>query len=82
VTTQSPTGIDFVIHYLQAKRPDLQVIDPDFDLIENRVLDSLSFVDFLYVLEEQTGQEISLDTVSAEDFRTLNRIKARFFDGN
>lgn len=82
MTTQSPTGIDFVIDYLRAKRPDLEHIDPDFDLIENRVLDSLGFVDFLYLLEEQTGQEISLDTVSAEDFRTINRIKARFFDAH
>ena len=80
MTTASPTGIQLVIDYLHAKRPDLTDIDPDYDLIENRVLDSLGFVDFLYLLEEQTGQEISLDTVSAEDFRTINRIRARFFD--
>lgn len=82
MTTQSPPGLDFVINYLRSKRPDITELDPDYDLIENRVLDSLGFVDFLYVLEEHTGRQISLDTVSAEDFRTLSRIQARFFDGD
>ena len=71
---------DLVIEYLLAKRPDLGTIDPDYDLIDNRVLDSLGFVNFLYVLEEQTGREIALEDVSPEDFRTLRRIRARFFD--
>lgn len=79
MTTRTPPDFALVIDYLRAKRPDLESIDPDLDLIENRILDSLGFVDFLYLLEERTGQQISLDTVSAEDFRTLNRIKARFF---
>ncbi|MER7751442.1 acyl carrier protein [Kitasatospora sp. NPDC097643] len=71
---------DLVLDFLMARRPDLGVIDPDYDLIDNRVLDSLGFVNFLYVLEEQTGREISLDQVSPEDFRTLRRIRERFFD--
>lgn len=71
---------DLVVEYLLARRPELGTIDPDYDLIDNRVLDSLGFVNFLYVLEEQTGREISLDQVSPEDFRTLRRIRARFFD--
>ena len=79
MTTQTPPDFGLVIDYLKAKRPDLDSIDEDLDLIENRILDSLGFVDFLYLLEERTGQQISLDTVSAEDFRTLNRIRARFF---
>jgi acyl carrier protein len=71
---------DLVVEFLLARRPELGTIDPDFDLIDNRVLDSLSFVNFLYVLEEQTGREVSLDQVSPEDFRTLRRIRERFFD--
>ncbi len=71
---------DLVLDFLLARRPDLGTIDPDYDLIDNRVLDSLGFVNFLYVLEEQTGREITLDTVSPEDFRTLRRIRERFFD--
>lgn len=66
--------------YLRRKRPELGAIDPDFDLIENRVLDSLGFVDFLYFLEQHTGREIALEEVSPEDFRTIRAIRARFFE--
>ena len=73
-------GINVIVSYLLAKRPDLATIDHDLDLIENRILDSLGFVNFLYVLEEQVGHEIDMATVTPDDFRTINRIKARFFD--
>jgi acyl carrier protein len=73
-------GIDVVLAYLKSKRPDLESIPDDLDLIENRVLDSLGFVNFLYVLEEQTGREISMDEVTPEDFRTVQAIRRRFFD--
>jgi acyl carrier protein len=72
---------DRVVEFLRARRPDLVKLDPELDLIENRILDSLHFVEFLYLLEEATGTEISLEEVSPEDFRTMSRIRARFFDG-
>ncbi|WP_223199545.1 hypothetical protein [Solihabitans fulvus] len=78
--TTSKSGIDMIVAYLLQKRPDLTTIDHDLDLIENRILDSLGFVNFLYVLEEQTGREIALEDVTPEDFRTVKSIKARFFD--
>lgn len=73
------SGTDIIVAFLRSKRPDLGDIDRDLDLIENRILDSLGFVNFLYVLEEHTGREISLDDVTPEDFRTIARIEARFF---
>jgi acyl carrier protein len=78
--TASP-GFDIVVDYLRAAKPELGEVAPDLDLIENRVLDSLAFVEFLLLLEEHTGREISIDSISREDFRTLNSIKERFFDG-
>lgn len=77
--TDTTTGITPVTNFLLTLRPDLATIDDDLDLIENRVLDSLAFVNFLYVLEEHTGQEISLEEVTPEDFRTLAAIRKRFF---
>jgi acyl carrier protein len=74
-----PDGLDFIVGYLRSRRPEYGDLAPDFDLIENRVLDSLGLVEFLYLLEEHTGREISLDAVSPEDFRTIARIKERFF---
>ena len=79
VEQQAPTGVDAVVQYLLKKRPDLTSIDPDLDLVENRILDSLGFVDFLYVLEEQTGEEILMENVKPSDFRTINAIRRRFF---
>lgn len=70
---------ELVTEYLLARRPDLEYIDPRMDLIENRVLDSMRFLDFLYFLEEKTGREILLEEVTPEDFRTLETITARFF---
>lgn len=78
-TEHKPAGFDAVIAYLLTKRPDLTSIDPELDLVENRILDSLGFVNFLYVLEEQTGEEILMENVTPSDFRTINSIRKRFF---
>ena len=73
-------GLDAVVDYLRRCKPELDEVPADLDLIENRILDSLAFVEFLLLLEEHTGQEISIDSISREDFRTLTNIRKRFFD--
>jgi acyl carrier protein len=73
------TQTDVVEEFLRSKHPELDTIDPTLDLIESRILDSLQFVEFMLLLEEATGREIPLEEVSAEDFRTLSSIRARFF---
>lgn len=84
------TGFGFILGYLQTRYAQSQkteagetglTLTPDYDLIENRVLDSLAFVEFILLLEEHSGQEISIDSVSKEDFRTIESIRKRFFDG-
>lgn len=74
-------GTELILAFLRERRPDLEEIDPELDLIENRILDSLAFVNFLYLLEEATGREIDLEEVSPADFRTISAIRARFFEG-
>jgi acyl carrier protein len=76
--SSSATGIERVVEFLRSRHPDLERIDPDLDLIDNRILDSLGFVSLLYTLEEITGQEISLEDVQPEDFRTLSAIEAKY----
>jgi acyl carrier protein len=39
----------------------------------------MMFVELLYRLEEATGEEIKLEDVTPDDFRTLDNIHARFF---
>lgn len=84
------TGFAFILDHLQTRYAKPQkaesggtglTLAPDYDLIENRVLDSLGFVEFILLLEEHSGQEISIDSVSWEDFRTIESIRKRFFDG-
>lgn len=71
--------IDVAVQYLRSRQPELTEIPADLDLIESRILDSVGFVGFLVVLAEHTGEEIRLEEVTPEDFRTLNAIEKRFF---
>ena len=73
-------GFDVVVDYLRQCKPELGDLPADLDLIENRILDSLAFVEFLLILEEHSGREISIDSISREDFRTITSIRERFFD--
>ncbi|WJR33243.1 acyl carrier protein [Mycobacteroides immunogenum] len=75
----SGVGHQFVMDFLRERRPDIGPLDPNLDLIESRIISSMMFVEFLYRLEEKTGQEINLEDVVPEDFRTINKIEARFF---
>jgi acyl carrier protein len=83
------TGFDFIADFLETKFRNAQkaapgepvlALAPDYDLIDNRVLDSVTFVEFILLVEEHSGREISIDTVSREDFRTVESIRKRFFD--
>lgn len=73
-------GMAAVVEFLRERCPELDDIPATLDLIESRILDSLRFVEFLYLLEDATGREILLEDVSPEDFRTLTAIRARFFE--
>ena len=84
------TGFDFILDYLESRSGKVQNAEPgglvstltlDCDLIESRILDSLGFVEFILLVEEHSGREISIDSVSKEDFRTIDSIRKRFFDG-
>jgi acyl carrier protein len=65
--------------FVKGKHPTLAELDPDTDLIENRLIDSLSFIEFVFLIEQLSGQSIPLETVNVDDFRTLNTIGRRFF---
>lgn len=77
--TVGSTGEQFVLAFLKERRPDLGPIPRDLDLIESRIISSMMFVELLYRLEEATGEEIKLEDVTPDDFRTLDNIHARFF---
>ncbi|MFI9644298.1 hypothetical protein ACIG87_30320 [Micromonospora sp. NPDC051925] len=68
-----------IAEWIQTKNPDLdREPSPTEDLIEARLIDSLDFLEFVYLLEDLSGRPIDLQEVSVDDFRTLERIEHRF----
>jgi len=82
VTAEAAGRIEPVKQWLLARKPEFQDLEPDLDLIENRVLDSLSFLEFVFFLEEITGSEIRVTPEVVEAFRTLRSIEERIFHGS
>lgn len=48
--------------------------EPDLDIIDHGLLDSLALVTLLFEMEVEFGVQIPLDSLEIEDFRTINRI--------
>lgn len=59
---------------------DLQIPDPETDLFETGILDSLTMVDLIAGLEEAYGIEISLEELEVDTFRTPASIAAFLSD--
>lgn len=81
MSTSTQQQMDQIKAWLLAKKPEIQDIDPDFDIIENRVIDSLSFTEFILFLEEVSRREIQLYTDSVNTFRTLRSIQDNIING-
>jgi hypothetical protein len=64
-----------VERWLLDRRPELTGLEANYDLIENRILDSLAFLSFINFIQELTGQELNVDAHSANSFRTLQLIR-------
>ncbi|WP_259465051.1 acyl carrier protein [Streptomyces sp. TLI_171] len=70
-----------IADWIQGKNPKLgRAVEPAEDLIEGRLIDSLDFLEFIYLLEGVSGRPIDLAEVTVDDFRTLDRIQERFLD--
>ncbi|MFJ6621734.1 phosphopantetheine-binding protein [Kitasatospora sp. NPDC091335] len=72
-------GIDQVRDWILAKHPERESIAPDENLIESRLVDSLSFVELVYTIEGASGVEIDFDTIQMQDLQTLSSIEKAFF---
>ncbi|MFF1357759.1 acyl carrier protein [Streptomyces sp. NPDC058297] len=74
-------AMDLVIDFLRKADAAVDPHDWDQDLIDGRILDSLAFVEFLFLLEEVTGNRVAPEEIDVENFRTLNRINSAFLGG-
>jgi acyl carrier protein len=50
------------------------------DLIENGLIDSLQFVEFVMLIAELSGRDILLDDLKIDEIRTIAAIRATFFE--
>jgi len=74
-------ALDHIRAWLLKRHPKLCEADLelDRDLIEHRIIDSLSFMEFILYIEELRGCEIDHEAVSTDGFRTLRSICDTFF---
>ena len=81
-TDNTEAAIFRVKGWLLARKPELGDFDLDFDLIENRVVDSLLFLEFLYFVEELVGRELEDGAALMQSFRTLRTIQREILDAD
>ncbi|MFG2966203.1 MULTISPECIES: phosphopantetheine-binding protein [unclassified Streptomyces] len=72
-------SIDEVRGWILKRHPERQTIDAEENLIQTRLVDSLTFVELVYVIENATGVEIDFDNIDIQDFQTLAAIEKAFF---
>lgn len=68
-----------VREFILSRNSKLRQVDDEMDLIDSRAINSLAFVEFIFLLEELTGESIDPEELDLDDFRTLKAIEARFF---
>jgi acyl carrier protein len=71
--------MEAVREFILGRNPKLGELDGEMDLIDSRAINSLAFVEFIFLLEELTGEAIDPEELDLDDFRTLKAIEARFF---
>ena len=72
------TALAPIISWIRIKRPAFVGQDLDLDLISNRVIDSLDFMELILLLEDITEQEIDMETLDVKTLRTLRGIQDNF----
>jgi acyl carrier protein len=77
----SDDSVSRILTFIHQRNPEVGELGMDDDLIDRRAVDSLAFVEFLYLLEELSGETIDPEEIDVEDFRTLRRISERFLAG-
>ncbi len=69
-----------VKQWLLSKKKYLSDIPFDLDLIEHDVVDSLSFVEYVLVIEEISGKEVVVDDTVLDKVRTLAQVQINYMD--
>lgn len=68
-----------VIDFITKADPTVDINDESVDLIESRVIDSLKFTELLQIIEEATGEEVDIEDLDVDDYRSIASIRAKYF---
>jgi acyl carrier protein len=72
------TGIETLREWLLEKHPDLAEIDDDTDLFEQKLIDSINFVEYILIIEELLDREIPVTPDLIPKTATLARVRDNF----
>jgi acyl carrier protein len=72
-------GMELRVHRIFVDRLELEV-DPETDMIDSGILDSVAFVQLLVGLEQEFGVTVDVAALELDDFRSISRI-AQFVAG-
>ncbi len=63
------------------ERQQLATIDPDLDLVDAGLVDSLRIVEFVVLVGQVAGKRIDMNDLDLYRFRTLRRVSDNFLGG-
>jgi methoxymalonate biosynthesis acyl carrier protein len=66
--------LQYQITELFLEKLNLEVPAPDTDLLETGMVDSLTFVELLLLLEQNFGLDVSIDELEIDNFRSVTSI--------
>jgi len=73
------TSIQPVHDWIMTKHSRKESIPFDLDLIESGLIDSLSFIEFIFTIESASGKKINVEEINVDHFRTLSVIHKEYF---
>lgn len=68
-----------VKEWILAKAPGRTDIELDVDVIETGLVNSVSFTEYVLIIEELCGEEIEINETIVEKVRTLRGVLENFF---
>lgn len=72
------TGIETLREWILEKHPGLDRIEDDTDLFEQKLIDSINFVEYILIIEELIDREIPVTPDLIPRTATLARVRDNF----
>ena len=71
-------AIQSIAQWILRQHPEINHLPMDIDLIENRLIDSLRFMEFIFFLEGLSGQSIEISKIQLDDFRSIQSLADKY----